>query len=210
MSSKIDKTLDTLDSLSVAQDEPVHLSEDPESGSRFLIYSAQDNVKVDLRYEGDALWMTQAQIAELFGRDVSVVSRHISSILDEGELKEETNLQKLQISQMGKPTTFYSLNMVISVGYRVSSRQATAFRIWATQTLVQFATKGFVVDAERLKRPEDQDHFVELRELIRDIRESEANVYREVRNICSLCSDYALLSDPEKTAFFSSVQNKLH
>jgi hypothetical protein len=108
--------------------------------------------RVELRYDGDALWMSQAQMASLFGRDVSVISRHISAILEEGELDEDGSLQKLQTtSSGGRPATVYSLDMVISVGYRVSSAQATQFRRWATDILVRFATSGFVVDAERLK-----------------------------------------------------------
>lgn len=191
-------------------DAPVRLIGDEETGDRFLIYAAGNGVKVDIHFQGDALWMTQAQIAELFGRDVSVVSRHIANILAEEELSEETNLQKMQIASADRPVTLYSLDMVISVGYRVSSKQATLFRRWATEKLVQFATKGFVVDAERLKAPGEADHFAELREIIRDIRASEANVYREVRRICSLCSDYQAQTEQQKNLFFATIQNKLH
>jgi hypothetical protein len=169
--------------------EPVHLVEDAATGNRFLIYSTNQGVKVEIRYEGDALWMTQAQMADLFGRDVSVISRHVSNILAESELSEGGNLQKMQIAS-GKPITLYSLDMVISVGYRVSSTQGTMFRKWATEKLVQFASKGFVIDVERLKDPESRDRFAELREIIRDIRSDEKNVYRELRSICAMCQDY--------------------
>jgi hypothetical protein len=134
--------------------------------------------------------MTQAQIGQLFGRDQSVMSRHISNILEEGELTEEGNMQKVHITSSTRPVTLYSLDMVISVGYRVSSAQATVFRRWATGILVQFAKKGFVVDAPRLKQPENADRVAELREIIRDIRSDEANIYWELRLICSLCQDY--------------------
>lgn len=173
----------------MAEQEPVHLNEDAESGSRFLIYGTDAGVRVDLHYVGDALWVTQAQMAALFGRDVSVISRHIASILEEGEL-DDSNLQKMQIATSAKPVTLYNLDMIISVGYRVSSKQATLFRKWATDTLVQFATKGFVIDPVRLKNPDARDRVRELREIIRDIRSDEANVYRELRDICAMCQDY--------------------
>jgi hypothetical protein len=174
--------------------EPVHLQEDEATGDRFLVYGTDSGPKVEIYYQGDELWMTQAQIADLYGRDVSTISRHISSILEEGEL-DESNLHKTQIASSTKPITLYGLDMVISVGYRVSSKQATLFRRWATDKLVQFATKGFVVDATRLKSPDYRDRVAELREIIRDIRSDEANVYRELRSICAMCQDYDGTSD---------------
>lgn len=188
--------------------EPVHVFEDEGTGDRFLIYGTAKGARVELRFDGEALWMTQAQIATLFGRDVSVVSRHISAILDEGELDEATSLQKMQTSGLGRPGTLYSLDMVISVGYRVSSAQATLFRRWATAVLVRFASRGFVVDVERLKAGGEQDRVRELREIVRDIRSSEANVYAEIRSICALCQDY----DPKSEAwreFYRNTQAKL-
>jgi len=187
--------------------EPVHLEEDGTTGDRFLVYGSADGLNVDLHFTGDRLWMTQAQIAQLFGRDVSVISRHIAAILEDGEL-DESNLQKMQIASSTKPVALYSLDMVISVGYRVSSRQATLFRRWATDTLVRFATKGFVVDAVRLKNPENRDRVAELRDIIRDIRADEANVYRELRQICALCQDYDGASDTWQT-FYCNTQAKL-
>jgi hypothetical protein len=187
---------------------PVSLLEDADTGHRFLIYGAERGLKVELRYEGDALWMTQAQMAALFGRDPSVIYRHVTNILEEGELSEADNLQKMQVIGAGRPGTLYSLDMVISVGYRVSSTQATLFRKWATGVLVQFATKGFVVDAERLKNPDDQDRVRELREIIREIRASEANVYAELRRICAFCQDYDP-SSPAASDFYRRTQAKL-
>lgn len=189
-------------------EEPVHLVEREETGDRFLIYTDDRGLRVDLRYEGDALWMTQAQMARLFGRDVSVISRHIANVIEEGELSEETSLQKVQTSPVGRPGALYSLDMVISVGYRVSSAQATLFRRWATGVLVQFATKGFVVDVERLKEPGQQDRIAELRDIIRDIRSSEANVYSELRRICAMCQDYDPSSDASRR-FYQQMQAKL-
>lgn len=191
----------------MAELEPVVLQEDEKTGDRFLVYSTDKGLHLDIRYDGEALWMTQAQIAELFGRDVSTISRHINNIIDEGEL-DESNLQKAQIASSTKPVTLHSLDMVISVGYRVSSAQATLFRRWATAKLVQFATKGFVIDSVRLKQPENADRLAELREIIRDIRSDEANVYRELRQICAMCQDY----DSESSAwrdFYTRTQAKI-
>lgn len=183
------------------------LQEDERTGDRFLIYGTDKGTRLDIRYVGESLWMTQAQIAELFGRDVSVISRHISNILEEGELEEATSLQKAQTST-GRPATLYSLDMVISVGYRVSSAQATLFRRWATEKLVQFATKGFVIDSNRLKQPDNADRLAELREIIRDIRSDEANVYRELRRICAMCQDYDGDS-PAWRDFYTRTQAKI-
>jgi hypothetical protein len=187
--------------------EPVHLQEDQATGDRFLVYGTDTGPKVEIYYQGEELWMTQAQIADLYGRDVSTISRHISSILEEGEL-DGIYLQKAQINPRGAPSTLFSLDMVISVGYRVSSKQATLFRRWATDKLVQFATKGFVVDATRLKNPDYRDRVAELRDIIRDIRSDEANVYRELRSICAMCQDYDGASD-QWHEFYKNTQAKL-
>ena len=187
--------------------EPVRLQEDEESGDRFLVYSDGTGMHVEVSYAGDKLWMTQAQIADLYGRDISTISRHINNILDEGEL-DSSNLQKTQIATSTKPVTLYSLDMVISVGYRVASKQATLFRKWATEKLVQFATKGFVVDAPRLKNPENRDRVAELREIIRDIRSDEANLYRELRTICAMCQDYDGRNETSRL-FYKTTQAKL-
>lgn len=157
--------------------EPVHLFGDAETGDRFLVYDSEKGLKLDIRYEADTLWMTQEQIARLFGRDRTVITKHIANILEEGELDEASCVQKMHTST-GRPPLLYNLDMVISVGYRVSSAQATLFRRWATSVLVQFARKGFVVDSARLKQDGDTDRIAELREIIRDIRSDEANVYR--------------------------------
>ena len=194
--------------MSSEQNEPVHLVEDTETGDRFLVYGTDKGLRLDIRYEGEALWMTQAQIGQLFGRDQSVISRHISNILEEGELTGEGNMQKMHIASANRPVALYSLDMVISVGYRASSAQATMFRRWATGVLVQFARKGFVVDAPRLKRPENVDRVAELREIIRDIRSDEANVYRELRTICAMCQDYDGSTEAARE-FYQHTQAKL-
>lgn len=189
------------------QTEPVRLEEDAETGDLFLVYGTEKGLRIDIRYEGETLWMTQAQIGQLFGRDVSTVSRHIANIYEEGELEEATSLQKVQTST-GRPATLHSLDMVISVGYRVSSAQATLFRRWATGVLVQFAKKGFVVDTRRLKEPGNTDRIAELREVIRDLRSEEASLYQELRRICSMCQDYDGSSEAARI-FYQRVQAKL-
>ncbi|TPJ70726.1 RhuM family protein [Mesorhizobium sp. B2-6-2] len=189
------------------ENEPVHLVEDEETGDRFLVYSTEKGIQLDIRFEGDTLWMTQAQIADLFGRDRTTITRHINNVIEEGELDEATSVQKVHIS-LGRPVAVYNLDMVISVGYRVSSTQATLFRRWATGILVQFAKKGFIVDSPRLKRPESADRVAELREIIRDIRSDEANIYRELRSICAMCQDYDGTTEAARE-FYQRTQAKL-
>jgi len=187
---------------------PIRLIEDEKTGDRFLVYGTEKGFRLDIKFEGETLWMTQAQISELFGRDISVISRHINNIIEEGELDEKSNLQKMQIAFSDRPVILYSLDMVISVGYRVSSAQATVFRRWATGILVQYAKKGFVVDSQRLKQPDASDRIKELREIIRDIRSDEANIYRELKEICSMCQDYDGKSE-EARIFYERTQAKL-
>jgi hypothetical protein len=193
--------------------EPVHLMED-DTGNRFLIYGTNKGVRVELRYEGETFWMTQAQMAELFGVDRTVITKHLANIYDEGELEAEATSAKIaRVRKEGardvtRQVEHYNLDAIISVGYRVSSKEGTLFRKWATDTLVQFATKGFVVDVARLKQPDAYDRVAELRDIIRDIRSDEANVYREIKRICALCQDY----DPKSTAwvnFYAHTQAKL-
>lgn len=194
--------------------EPVVLQEDEATGDRFLVYNTDKGLRLDIRYEGESLWMTQAQIAQLFGVDRSVITKHVANVYAEGELDAEATSAKIaQVRQEGSRTVerqieHYTLDMVISVGYRVSSAEATLFRRWATDKLVQFATKGFVIDSVRLKQPENADRLAELREIIRDIRSDESNVYRELRRICSLCQDYDGDSDKWRD-FYKTTQAKI-
>ncbi|MGY6532667.1 RhuM family protein [Glycocaulis sp.] len=196
------------------KDLPVRLVEHEETGDRFLVYDSAKGVQLDIRYEGETLWMTQAQIASLFGVDRSVISKHIGNVYAEGELESEATSAKIaQVRLEGtrrveRLIEHYNLDTVISVGYRVSSAQATVFRRWATGILVQFAKKGFVVDTARLKQPENADRVAELREIIRDIRSDEANVYRELRRICAMCQDYDANSSAARE-FYQRMQAKL-
>ena len=196
-----------------SKDEPVRLTEDI-TGDRVLIYGTDRGVKVELRYAGETLWATQDQMADMFGVDRTSITKHLKNIYDEGDLdKSATCEETSQVREEGtrrvvRNRPIYNLNAVISVGYRVSSKQGTLFRIWATDTLVQFATKGFVVDAARLKNPEEHDRVRELRDIIRDIRSDEANVYREIRRICALCQDYDGKSGAWRE-FYTRMQAKL-
>ena len=194
--------------------EPVRLIEDEATGDRLLIYGSDRGIRVELRYVGDSLWLSEAQIAELFGVTRQNVNTHLNNIYSEGELdRAATCKENLQVRyegdrQVTRKTLIHNLDAIISVGYRVSSRQATMFRIWATDKLVQFATKGFVIDVERLKRPEEQDRVAEIRQILQDIRSDEANIYREVRAICATCKDY----DPKSKAwreFYGRIQAKI-
>lgn len=195
------------------ENEPVHLVQDAGTGERFLIYGTGRGVKVELRYEGEALWMTQAQMAELFGVATPTINEHLKNVYLEGELNETPTIRNFRIVRMegarnvARDVKHYNLDAVISVGYRVGSKQGTLFRKWATEKLVQFATKGFVIDVERLKYPGSEDRFAELREIIRDIRSDEANVYRELRAICAMCQDYDGGSDTWRD-FYQHTQAK--
>jgi hypothetical protein len=191
----------------MSEDEPLGIVEDADTGDRFLVYQTAKGPRLDIRFSGDSLWMSQQQIAQLFGCDRTVATRHIQNIFSDGELDPLTSVQKMHTSH-GRPANLYSLDMVISVGYRVSSTQATVFRRWATAALVQFARKGFVVDSVRLKQPNASDRIAELREIIRDIRSDEANLYAELRQICSLCQDYDGKTE-SATTFFQQMQAKL-
>jgi len=206
----------------VSDQQPVHLLEDADNGARFLIYSGERGASIELRYEGDGLWMTQGQIAALFGVNIPAISKHISNILSDGELDVEASVSKMEIvrmegeRQVTRQLDHCSLDMVISVGYRVSSAQATLFRRWATDKLVQFATKGFVIDKVRLKHPDMQDRIAELREIIRDIRSDEANVYRSSNGyarcvkimIQSLTSGESSTGIPKRSWYLPSPQKR--
>jgi hypothetical protein len=194
--------------------EPVRLVEDAETGDVFLIYGTTRGVKVELRFEGETLWLSQKGMAELFGVSVPTINEHLKSIYSDGELAENATVRNFRMvrqegtRQVSRDVQHYNLNAIISVGYRVSSRQGTLFRVWATDKLVQFATKGFVIDKERLKDEADYDRIRELREIVRDIRASEANTYAELRRICALCQDYDGSSEAAQK-FFARMQAKL-
>lgn len=175
-----------------------------------LIYQNQEgNIKIDVRLEEETVWLTQEQMAQLFGKAKSTINEHILNIYAENELTEETSIRKIGISDFStKPTNHYNLDVVISVGYRVKSQQGTQFRIWATQRLKEYIVKGFTLNDDRFKTGNSMNYFNELQNRIREIRLSEKFFYQKIKDIYTTSIDY----DPkdEKTiAFFKVVQNKL-
>lgn len=162
-------------------------TDDPAKG-HFLLYQAEDGeLKIDVRFENESVWLSQKLMAELFQKDIRTISEHIQNVYEEGELAPEATIRKFRIVQMegarevGRMVDYYNLDMIISVGYRVKSRVATRFRIWATQHLTEFIRKGFLLDDERLKNPDQPfDYFEELERRIQDIRTSEKRFYLDI------------------------------
>jgi len=178
--------------------------------SEIIIYQTLDgNVKIDCRFEGDTFWLTQAQIAELYGRDISGISRHIKNIFEEAELDPKSNLQNLQIANSDKPVTFYNLDVILAVGYRVKSPLGIQFRQWATAILHEYLQKGFAMNDDFLKNMGGGVYWKELLERIRDIRASEKVMYRQILDLYATSLDYNATM-PETLKFFKTVQNKLH
>ena len=185
--------------------------------SQFIIYTREDgSLKMEVRLEEETVWLTQTQLVELFQSSKQNISHHINSIYEEGELKPEATVKKyLTVRQEGSRQVkrlldYYNLDMIISVGYRVKSHVATKFRIWATQQLTEFIKKGFILDDERLKNPDQPfDYFEELMRRIQDIRTSERRFYQKITDIYATSVDY----DPTlemSIDFFKTVQNKMH
>ena len=180
----------------------------------FLIYKDDNNdVRVSVLLINNDIWLTQNLIAELFGVSRSTITEHINNILNSGELTPSNTVGKTDIDNSKKPVKIYNLDMIIAVGYRVNSKKATHFRIWATKILREYLITGFVMDDERLKNPNyifGEDYFERLLERIRNIRSSERRFYQKITDIYSSCSiDYDKDSEITKK-FFKTVQNKLH
>lgn len=178
--------------------------------SELLMYQTEDGLtKIDVHLDNDTVWLTQAEMAELFGKNISTISRHISNVFDEGELDSESNLRFMQFATSTKPVALYNLDVIISVGYRVKSLRGTQFRIWANQILKEYIIKGFAMNDDLLKRAGGGDHFDELLARIRDIRSSEKLFYRKVLDIYATSEDYTPDAE-ESVLFFQTVQNKMH
>ncbi len=177
----------------------------------FLLYRTKDGrIRIETRMQEDTVWLTQDQMAQLFDKAKSTINEHIKNIFKEGELVEEQVMRKFGISEFStKPTHFYSLDVIISVGYRVKSLRGTQFRIWATQRLREYIIKGFTLDDERLKEAGGDSYFDELLARIRDIRSSEKVFWRKVLDIYALSIDYDPHTDYSRE-FFAVVQNKMH
>ena len=197
------------------------MNTDVNNTNNFLLYHNQDGaVNVDVLLKDETIWLTINQMAELFGIDKSGISRHIKNIFETGELDERVVVAKIATTtqhgaiagkMQSKDVMLFNLDMIISVGYRVNSIRGTHFRIWATQQLKELIIKGFVLNNEKLKNPDNPfgaDYFDELLEQIRDIRSSEKRFYRKITDIYALSVDYEATAE-ETQAFFKVVQNKL-
>tara|TARA_R110002094_G_scaffold75208_2_gene82557 strand:+ start:389 stop:1420 length:1032 start_codon:yes stop_codon:yes gene_type:complete len=188
--------------------------------SDFILYTAPSGeVRIEIYVQNETVWLTQQKIADLFGVDRTVVTKHLKNIYTEGELeKTATSAKYAQVQKEGEREVkrnidFYNLDAIISVGYRVNSTKATQFRIWATKTLKEYIIKGFAIDDERLKQGKTlfgKDYFKELLERVRSIRASERRIYQQVTDIFAECSiDYDSQS-PITKKFYATVQNKFH
>ena len=185
--------------------------------SNIILYETpQGKISVSVRFEDETFWLTQKAMAELFGVESHTITYHLKEIYKTGELNEMATTRKIRVVQkegnreVNRELDFYNLDAIIAVGYRVNSKQATQFRIWATQTLKEYITKGFVLDDERLKQGKNfgKDHFDELLARIRDIRASEKRFYQKIRDLFMLSEDYDK-TDKKTEQFFAEVQNKL-
>ncbi|MGL5124139.1 MAG: virulence RhuM family protein [Fusobacteriaceae bacterium] len=187
---------------------------------QFLIYStAEKNINVNALIKDENIWLTQRAMAELFDVEVPAISKHISNIFSEGELQSEATVSKMEIVQtegarnVKRILDIYNLDAIISVGYRVNSKKATNFRIWATSILKEYMTKGFVMDDDRLKQGNavfGKDYFKELLERVRSIRTSERRIWQQITDIFAECSiDYDRNSEVTNE-FYAMVQNKFH
>ncbi|HAG11812.1 MAG TPA: cell filamentation protein Fic [Desulfotomaculum sp.] len=190
---------------------------------QFLVYrSAGEDVSVDAVIKDETIWLTQKAMAELFGVQTPAISKHLKNIFEEGELDEKVVVSKMEITTahgaipdktQTKETQFYNLDAIISVGYRVNSRRATHFRIWATGVLKEYMTKGFALDDERLKQGKTafgKDYFRELLERVRSIRASERRMWQQITDIFAECSIDYDKDSPVTHEFYAIVQNKFH
>jgi len=179
------------------------------TGEIIIYQNTEGNIKIDVRLEDETIWLTQDQMATLFGKAKSTINEHIKNIYEEHELEEIVTMKKFGISEFQqKAFNYYNLDVIISVGYRVKSLQGTQFRIWATQRLKEYIIKGFALNDDRFKTGNSMNYFNELQERIREIRLSERFFYQKIKDIYTTSIDY----DPkdEKTVeFFKVVQNKL-
>lgn len=190
------------------------------NNSEIILYTTpQGEIKIEVFLQDETVWLTQKALSELFQVGVPAITKHIKNIYESGELQEMATISKMEIVQtegnrkVKREVTYYNLDMIIAVGYRVNSFQATQFRIWATKTLKEFIIKGFVLDDERLKQGKKlfgKDYFDELLERIREIRASERRFYQKITDIYAECSiDYQPKAEITQV-FYKTVQNKLH
>ncbi len=188
-----------------------------EKGEILIYQSLEGNIKVDVRIEDETVWLSQAQMSQLFGKDKRTISEHISNIFNEGELPEGLVVRKFRTTTQhgaianktqSREIKHYNLDVIISVGYRVKSHQGTQFRIWATKRLKEYIIKGFILNDERFKSGSSMNYFNELQERIREIRVSEKFFYQKIKDIYTTSIDYNP-ADEKTIQFFKVVQNKL-
>ena len=195
------------------------MSDSPEPQSSIILYQTEDGrTRIQCRFENETIWLTQAQIAELFQKDVRTINEHLVNIFDEGELTREATIRKFRIvrsegkREVARDVEHYCLPAILAVGYRVRSHRGTQFRQWATARLTEYLVKGFTLDDERLKNPPGKghkDYFDEQLERIRDIRSSERRFYQKVLDIYATSVDYTPNTELSQQ-FFATVQNKMH
>lgn len=183
--------------------------------SELLIYQNKEgNIAIDVRLDEETVWLTQAQLCELFQKSKATISEHIKNVFQEGELEQNLTVRKFRTVQtegsrnVEREIEYYNLDVIISVGYRVKSVQGTQFRIWATQRLKEYIVKGFALNDERFKTGNSMNYFTELQERIRDIRLSERFFYQKIKDIYTTSIDYDSKDDKTVT-FFKTIQNKL-
>ncbi|KPZ54457.1 virulence RhuM family protein [Pseudoalteromonas sp. P1-25] len=187
----------------------------PPLGQFILFETDEGQTKVECRFETETLWLTQNLIAELYQKSVPTINEHLSNIYSEGELEQNATIRNFRIvrkegtREVARDVTHYNLEAILAVGYRVRSKQGTKFRQWATRTLQEYLTKGFVMDDERLKNPDNMQYFDELLNRIRDIRSSEKIFWRKVCDIYATSIDYDGKAQTS-VDFFAKVQNKMH
>ncbi len=195
------------------------MTDDPVTSSELILYQTEDGrTRIQCRFEGETIWLTQALIAELFQKDVRTINEHLVNIFAEGELSQEATIRKFRMvrtegkRQVTRELEHYNLEATLAVGYRVRSHRGTQFRQWATARLSEYLIKGFTMDDERLKNPPGPgqvDYFDELLERIREIRASERRFYQKVLDIYATSVDYQPDTDLSQQ-FFATVQNKMH
>ena len=195
------------------RDQPLPIVEYEGSSDQFLIFGEADGAHVQLRFDNELPWFTYGQMATVFGVDENTVIDHVQNFLQGGELAEATtrNFRVVRTEgsrEVSRDIKHFSLDVAFYVGYRVNSTSGVLFRRWATDILIRFAKNGFVVDKRRLAEPESFDRVKELRRIIQELRGSEANLYAELRDICSMCSDYQPSSDAAEE-FFKFTQAKI-
>ncbi|HLX71311.1 MAG TPA: RhuM family protein, partial [Verrucomicrobiae bacterium] len=185
---------------------------DPRQSALVLYQTEDGRTRLEVRLKGETAWLSLNQLAELFQRDKSVISKHLKNIFEEGELRSDSvvaNFATTAADGKNYQVDYYSLEAIIAVGYRVKSHRGTQFRVWATQRLREYIVKGFTLDDERLKQAGGGDYFDELLQRIREIRLSERNFYRKICDIYQTSVDYDPRAEMTER-FFQTVQNKMH